>query len=92
MAFKQRSQGSSFKMMGSSPAKHGKFEDFQHGRKGHNPDTMSAKHEDFHAKQSDESPTKDKNKGKGGFMHPPYKKPVGPTEKHHYVHGYKKTK
>jgi len=28
-------------------------------------------------------------KPKGGFMHPPYKKPVGPTEKPHYVHGYK---
>ena len=48
----------SFKEMGSSPAKHGKFEDFQYGRKGHNPDTMSAKHEDFHAKQSGESPAK----------------------------------
>mgnify|MGYP005817552101 CR=1 FL=1 len=31
-------------------------------------------------------------KPEGGFMHPPYKKPVGPTEKPHYVHGYKKTK
>jgi len=28
-------------------------------------------------------------KPEGGFMHPPYKKPVGPTEKPHYVHGYK---
>ena len=25
----------------------------------------------------------------GGFMRPPYKKPVGPTEGPHYVHGYK---
>jgi len=31
-------------------------------------------------------------KSDGGFMHPPYKRPVGPTEKHHYVHGYKKNK
>ena len=31
-------------------------------------------------------------KPKGGFMHPPYKKPVGPTEKPHYVHGYKTKK
>ena len=29
-------------------------------------------------------------KPSGGFMHPPYKKPVGPTEGPHYVHGYKK--
>ena len=35
---------------------------------------------------------KPKPKPKGGFMRPPYKKPVGPTEKPHYVHGYKKTK
>tara|TARA_R100001015_G_C4620514_1_gene177467 strand:+ start:1182 stop:1625 length:444 start_codon:yes stop_codon:yes gene_type:complete len=34
---------------------------------------------------------KDKDKGEG-FMHPPYKKPVGPTEKPHYVHGYKNFK
>jgi hypothetical protein len=33
--------------------------------------------------------TKPKPKPKGGFMHPPYKKPVGPTEGPHYVHGYK---
>ena len=41
-----------------SPAKHGKLEDFQYGRNGHNPDTMSAKHEDWHLKQSGESPIK----------------------------------
>ena len=36
------------------------------------------------------SPLLDNGKKKGeGFMHPPYKKPVGPTEKPHYVHGYK---
>ena len=50
-----------FKMKGShhygkNPLKHGKLEDFQYGRKGHNPDTMSAEHEDFHLKQSGESP------------------------------------
>jgi len=38
-----------------SPAKHGTLEDFQYGRNGHNPDTMSAKHEDWHLKQSGES-------------------------------------
>tara|TARA_R110002012_G_scaffold23999_1_gene80876 strand:+ start:763 stop:1077 length:315 start_codon:yes stop_codon:yes gene_type:complete len=60
-----------FKNMGSSPAKHGKFKDFQYGRKGHNPDTMSAKHEDFHAKQSDESPAKQTAIGTGfGKMNP----------------------
>ena len=61
-AFKMRSGNStSFKMMGStSPVKHGKFEDFQYGKKGHNPDTMSAKHEDFHAKQSGKSPIEKK--------------------------------
>ena len=54
-----------------SPAKHGKFKDFQYGRKGHNPDTMSAKHEDFHAKQSDESPAKQTAIGTGfGKMNP----------------------
>ena len=60
--FKLRSGNStSFKMMGStSPVKHGKFEDFQYGKKGHNPDTMSAKHEDFHAKQSGKSPIEKK--------------------------------
>ena len=60
--FKMRSGNStSFKMMGStSPVKHGKFEDFQYGKKGHNPDTMSAKHEDFHAKQSGKSPIEKK--------------------------------
>ena len=50
-------KGMPFKQMGSTPAKHGKSEDFQRGKKGHNPDTMSAEHEDFHAKQSGESPT-----------------------------------
>ena len=49
-----------------SPAKHGKFEDFQYGKKGHNPDTMSADHEDFHAKQSGESPAKQKDFNKTG--------------------------
>tara|TARA_Y100001963_G_scaffold43258_1_gene60650 strand:- start:353 stop:3250 length:2898 start_codon:yes stop_codon:yes gene_type:complete len=39
-----------------TPMKHGTFEDFQYGRNGHNPDTMSAKHEDWHLKQSGESP------------------------------------
>ena len=34
------------------PLKHGKFEDFQKGTKGHNPDIMSAAHEDWHLKQS----------------------------------------
>ena len=34
------------------PLKHGKLEDFQEGIKGHNPDTMSADHEDWHLKQS----------------------------------------
>ena len=47
-----------------SPNKHGSLEDFQNGTKGHNPDTMSAKHEDFHLKQSGESPNK-KQKGGG---------------------------
>jgi hypothetical protein len=47
-----------------SPNKHGSLEDFQKGIKGHNPDTMSAKHEDFHLKQSGESPNK-KQKGGG---------------------------
>ena len=47
-----------------SPNKHGSLEDFQNGTKGHNPDTMSAKHEDFHLKQSDDSPNK-KQKGGG---------------------------
>lgn len=28
-------------------------------------------------------------KPEGGFMHPPYKKPVGPTEKAKGYHGYK---
>jgi len=42
----------------SSPTKHGSLEDFQRGRNGHNPDTMSAKHEDFHLKQSKSSPNK----------------------------------
>ena len=42
-----------------SPNKHGSLEDFQKGIKGHNPDTMSAKHEDFHLKQSGESPVKE---------------------------------
>ena len=35
------------------------------------------------------SPIKTGKKSMEGFMHPPYKKPVGPTEKPHYVHGYK---
>jgi len=54
MAFKMKK----FSGFGNSPAKHGKFEDFQYGKKGHNPDTMSSEHEDFHAKQSGESPAK----------------------------------
>tara|TARA_R110002020_G_scaffold99400_2_gene235916 strand:+ start:5138 stop:7333 length:2196 start_codon:yes stop_codon:yes gene_type:complete len=39
-----------------SPMNHGSFEDFQYGRNGHNPDTMKASHEDWHAKQSSEKP------------------------------------
>ena len=49
----------------SSPSKHGSLKDFQRGKKGHNPDTMSAKHEDFHLKQSGDSPSKAKQKGGG---------------------------
>ena len=52
------------KSIKSSPTKDGSLEDFQKGVKGHNPDTMSAKHEDFHLKQSGESPNK-KQKGGG---------------------------
>jgi len=48
MAYKQPSSGSSFKMMGSSPAKHGTTDDFLYGKNGHNPDTMEGKHEDWH--------------------------------------------
>lgn len=40
----------------SVPMNHGSLEDFQLGRNGHNPDTMSSKHEDWHAKQSGEKP------------------------------------
>ena len=47
-----------------SPVKHGSLEDFQYGRKGHNPDTMSADHEDYHLKQSGESPNKQKRVNK----------------------------
>ena len=47
----------------SSPAKHGSLEDFKRGRNGHNPDTMSAKHEDFHLKQSKDSPNKQQKGG-----------------------------
>jgi len=46
-----------------SPNKHGSLEDFQYGRNGHNPDTMSAEHEDFHLKQSKESPNKQQKGG-----------------------------
>jgi len=46
-----------------SPNKHGSLEDFQKGVKGHNPDTMSAKHEDFHLKQSKDSPNKQQKGG-----------------------------
>ena len=48
MAYKQPSSRSSFKMMGSSPAKHGTTDDFLYGRSGHNPDIMEGKHEDWH--------------------------------------------
>ena len=37
----------------ATPLKHGKLKDFQKGTKGHNPDTMSADHEDYHLKQSE---------------------------------------
>ena len=47
----------------SSPTKHGSLEDFRRGRNGHNPDTMSAKHEDFHLKQSKDSPNKQQKGG-----------------------------
>ena len=47
MAYKQPSSGP-FKMMGSSPAKHGTTDDFLYGRNGHNPDIMEGKHEDWH--------------------------------------------
>ena len=47
MAYKQPSSGS-FKMMGSSPAKHGTTDDFLYGKNGHNPDIMEGKHEDWH--------------------------------------------
>ena len=50
MAFKQKG----FPMMNTSALKHGKLKDFQSGKKGHNPDKMSAKHEDWHLKQSGE--------------------------------------
>jgi len=39
-------------LLQKTPLKHGKLEDFQKGIKGHNPDTMSADHEDWHLKQS----------------------------------------
>ena len=78
-------------LLKKSPARHGTTDDFLHGRNGHNPDTMSSKHEDWHADKSKRK-KKPVPKPEGGFMHPPYKKPVGPTEKPHYVHGYKKTK
>ena len=42
-----------FKLMGSSPAKHGTTSDFHYGKNGHNPDIMDNKHEDFHAKQAE---------------------------------------
>tara|TARA_R110001592_G_scaffold162549_2_gene395804 strand:- start:53 stop:526 length:474 start_codon:yes stop_codon:yes gene_type:complete len=47
MAYKQPSSGP-FKMMGSSPAKHGTTDDFLYGKNGHNPDIMEGKHEDWH--------------------------------------------
>ena len=46
------------KSIKSPPTKDGSLQDFQSGTKGHNPDTMSASHEDFHLKQSGESPAK----------------------------------
>ena len=56
MAFKMNG----FPYSGKSPMKHGKYEDFEDGINGHTPDTMSAKHEDWHLKQSGESPNKQK--------------------------------
>ena len=50
MAFKQKG----FPTINTSALKHGKLKDFQSGKKGHNPDKMSAKHEDWHLKQSGE--------------------------------------
>ena len=41
MAYKQPSSGP-FKMMGSSPAKHGTTDDFLYGKNGHNPDIIKA--------------------------------------------------
>ena len=48
-AFKLKSGNTgSFKMMGSSPTKHGTTEDYQLGRNGHNPDTIESSHGDWH--------------------------------------------
>ena len=63
-----------------------KKENLQKERDKWNEDLIKLRERDYSTKK------KPVPKPKGGFMHPPYKKPVGPTEKHHYVHGYKKTK
>jgi len=64
--------GMPFKMKGSkfygkgnqSPAKHGTTDDFLYGRNGHNPDTMSAMHEDWHGDKIKLTPEERKEKGK----------------------------
>ena len=58
--FQKSSCGCVGKCKCTSPAKHGSLEDFQKGVNGHNPDTMSADHEDWHLKQSGDSPNKQK--------------------------------
>jgi len=55
MAFRLKSQGSSFKMMGSSPVKHGKNSS---GNAPHAKFKTETEHEEYH----DVNPTKDLNK------------------------------
>jgi len=100
MAFKQRSTGSplEFKDMGSSPAKEviptsstqqdapkkmGLSETLTKLKRT-NPKGTSVN--DFDETLAIKKPVP---KPTGGFMKPPYKEPVGPTEKAKGYHGYK---
>jgi hypothetical protein len=40
-------------LLQKTPLKHGTYKAFKKGTWGHNPDKMSAKHEDWHLKQSE---------------------------------------